>query len=41
MDPPFAYEAADAPVLDLSLSRRGGNPKANIGEIHIEGLKRL
>ena len=40
VDPPVAYEAADAPVLDLRFHVVVG-PKANIGEIHIEGLKRV
>jgi translocation and assembly module TamA len=40
VDPPVAYEAADAPVLDLRFHVEVG-PKANIGQIHIEGLKRV
>jgi translocation and assembly module TamA len=40
VDPPVAYEAADAPVLDLSFQVVAGR-KVNIGDIHIEGLKRL
>jgi translocation and assembly module TamA len=40
VDPPIAFEAADAPVLDLSFHVVAGR-KANIGEIHIEGLKRV
>src|SRR6266478_3372271 len=40
VDPPVAYEAADAPVLDLRFHVEMG-PKANIGQIHIEGLKRV
>jgi translocation and assembly module TamA len=40
VDPPIAFEAADAPVLDLSFHVVAGR-KANIGEIHIEGLKRI
>src|SRR3984885_7319405 len=40
VDPPVAFEAADAPVLDLSFHVVGGR-KVNIGEIHIEGLKRV
>jgi translocation and assembly module TamA len=40
VDPPVAYEAADAPVLDLRFQVVVG-PKANIGEIRIEGLQRV
>jgi translocation and assembly module TamA len=40
VDPPIAYEAADAPVLDLSFHVVAGR-KLNIGDIHIEGLKRI
>ncbi|MDP9007116.1 MAG: BamA/TamA family outer membrane protein [Pseudomonadota bacterium] len=40
VDPPIAFEAADEPVLDLSFHVVGGR-KVNIGEIHIEGLKRI
>ena len=40
VDPPVAYEAADAPVLDLRFQVAVG-PKANIGGIHIEGLQRV
>jgi translocation and assembly module TamA len=40
VDPPIAYEAADAPVLDLSFQVAAGR-KVNIGDIHIEGLKRV
>jgi translocation and assembly module TamA len=40
VDPPVAYEAADAPVLDLSFRVVAGR-KVNVGEIHIEGLKRV
>jgi translocation and assembly module TamA len=40
VDVPVAFEAADAPVLDLSFHVVGGR-KVNIGEIHIEGLKRV
>jgi translocation and assembly module TamA len=40
VDPPVAYEAADAPVLDLRFQVVMG-PKVNIGEIHIEGLQRV
>jgi translocation and assembly module TamA len=40
VDSPVAYEAADAPVLDLSFHVVAGR-KVNIGEIHIEGLKRV
>jgi translocation and assembly module TamA len=40
VDAPIAYEAADAPVLDLSFHVVAGR-KVNIGEIHIEGLKRV
>ena len=40
VDPPVAYEAADTPVLDLRFHVELG-PKVNIGEIRIEGLKRV
>jgi translocation and assembly module TamA len=40
VDPPVAYEAADAPVLDLNFHIVAGR-KVNVGEIHIEGLKRV
>ncbi|HEY4446829.1 MAG TPA: BamA/TamA family outer membrane protein [Steroidobacteraceae bacterium] len=40
VDPPVADEAADAPMLDLRFHVEMG-PKANIGEIHIEGLRRV
>jgi translocation and assembly module TamA len=40
VDAPVAYEAADAPVLDLSFHVAAGR-KMNVGEIHIEGLKRI
>ncbi|HEY2682592.1 MAG TPA: BamA/TamA family outer membrane protein [Steroidobacteraceae bacterium] len=40
VDPPIAYEAADAPVLDLTFHLDAG-AKVNLGQIHIEGLKRV
>jgi translocation and assembly module TamA len=40
VDSPVAYEAADAPVLDLSIHVSVG-ARVNIGEIRIEGLKRV
>jgi translocation and assembly module TamA len=40
VDPPVAYEAADAPVLDLHFHVVAGR-KVNIGDIHIEGLQRI
>jgi translocation and assembly module TamA len=40
VDPPIAYEAADAPVLDLSFHVAAG-VKVRIGDIHVEGLKRV
>ncbi|HEY0802682.1 MAG TPA: BamA/TamA family outer membrane protein [Steroidobacteraceae bacterium] len=40
VDPPIAVEAADAPALDLSFHVIAGS-KVNIGEIRIEGLKRV
>jgi translocation and assembly module TamA len=40
VDPPVAYEAADAPVLDLSFHVAAG-VKVRIGVIHVEGLKRV
>jgi len=40
VDPPVAYEAADAPVLDLRFHVVTG-PKVNFGQIHIQGLQRV
>ena len=40
VDPPIAYQAADAPVLDLSFHVAAGL-KVKIGDIHIEGLQRV
>ena len=40
VDPPVAYEAAEAPELDLKIHLTAGR-KVNIGEIRIEGLKRV
>jgi translocation and assembly module TamA len=40
VDPPVAYETADAPTLDLRFHVFVGS-KAKIGEVHIEGLKRM
>jgi translocation and assembly module TamA len=40
VDPPVAYEAADAPVLDLSFHIVVGR-KVNIGDIHVDGLQRV
>src|SRR5258706_3985904 len=40
VDPPVAYEAADAPVLDLRFHVVVG-AKANVGQIHIRGLGRV
>jgi translocation and assembly module TamA len=40
VDPPVAYEVADAPLLDLRFHVEVG-PKVNIGNIRIEGLKRI
>ena len=40
VDAPVAYEAADAPVLDLSFHVAAGI-KVKIGDIRIEGLKRV
>jgi translocation and assembly module TamA len=40
VDPPVAFEAADAPVLDLSFHVVAGR-KVNIGDIHIAGLQRV
>jgi translocation and assembly module TamA len=40
VDPPVAYEAAEAPVLDLSFHVEVG-ALVNIGEIRIEGLRRI
>jgi translocation and assembly module TamA len=37
--PPVAYEAADAPVLDLTFHVEAGQ-KVTIGEVRIEGLRR-
>lgn len=39
VDAPVAYEAAGAPVLDLSFHVVTG-PRVNVGDIHIEGLQR-
>src|SRR3984957_14325765 len=40
VDPPVAYESATAPVLDLRFHVVVGS-KANIGEVRIEGRKRV
>jgi translocation and assembly module TamA len=40
VDAPVAYEAADAPVLDVSFHVVAGT-KVRIGEIHVEGLQRV
>jgi translocation and assembly module TamA len=40
VDPPVAYQAADAPVLDLTFHVVSGR-KVNIGEINIAGLQRI
>jgi translocation and assembly module TamA len=40
VDSPVAYEAADEPVLDLSFHVVAGR-KVNVGQIRIEGLKRV
>jgi translocation and assembly module TamA len=40
VDPPVAYEAAEAPVLDLNFHVETG-AQVNIGEIRIEGLQRI
>jgi translocation and assembly module TamA len=40
VDPPVAYQAADAPVLDLTFKVTTG-PRVNVGEVRIEGLKRV
>ena len=40
VDAPVAYEAADAPALDLTFNVQAGN-KANIGEIRFQGLKKV
>ncbi len=40
VDPPVAYEAADAPVLDLRFQVSAGQ-QVNFGQIHIEGLQRV
>jgi translocation and assembly module TamA len=40
VDSPIAYEAADAPVLDLSFHVAPGI-KVRVGEIHVQGLQRV
>jgi translocation and assembly module TamA len=40
VDAPIAYEAADAPVLDLSFHVVAGR-KVRVGDIRIQGLKRV
>ena len=40
VDPPVAYEAADGPMLDLKFHVSAG-PKVNIGEIRVQGLRRV
>jgi translocation and assembly module TamA len=40
VDSPIAYEAADAPVLDLSFHVAAG-VKVRVGEIHVQGLQRV
>jgi translocation and assembly module TamA len=40
VDPPVAFEAADAPVLDLRIHVVVG-PRANIGAIRFDGLRRV
>ena len=40
VDPPVAYEAAAAPVLDVRFHVTVGS-KANIGEVRIDGLQRV
>jgi translocation and assembly module TamA len=40
VDPPVAYEDQTQPVLDVSFHVDAG-PRLNIGEIHVEGLKRV
>ena len=40
VDSPVAYEAADAPVLDLTFHVEAGQ-KVNLGQIGIEGLQRV
>ena len=40
VDPPVAYEDQTQPVLDVTFHVDPG-PRVNIGEIHIEGLKRV
>jgi translocation and assembly module TamA len=40
VDPPVAYEAADTPVLDVRFHVVAG-AKVNIGEVRMEGLKRV
>ena len=40
VDPPVAYEDQTAPVLDVTFRVQAGT-RVNIGEIHLEGLKRV
>ena len=40
VDPPVAYEDKTQPVLDVTFHVEAG-PRVNIGEIHIQGLKRV
>jgi translocation and assembly module TamA len=40
VDSPIAYQAADAPVLDLSFHVAAG-VKVRVGEIHVQGLQRV
>ncbi len=40
VDPPVAYEAADAPVLDLRFHVVAG-ARVNLGDIHFEGMQRV
>jgi translocation and assembly module TamA len=40
IDPPVAYEDPTQPLLDVTFHVDAG-PELNIGEIHLEGLKRL
>jgi translocation and assembly module TamA len=40
VDSPIAYEAADAPVLDLSFHVAAG-VKVRVGDIHVQGLQRV
>jgi translocation and assembly module TamA len=40
VDPPVAYEDQTQPLLDVTF-RVDAGPQLNIGEIHLEGLKRL